>query len=134
MKIYWIDVEGGASTLFVSPTGESLLFDTGYEVGDRDAKRIFATAHAGRIAADRSCRDQPLAWRPRGWSGGALAKLIPLGKFYDHGDGVEPEDLWQGFRRAMKKVAGAKRTIVKPGRYDPLQRASRFRWYPRKGR
>ena len=43
LKITWIDVEGGASTLFVSPTGESLLFDTGYPGnGDRDAKRIFA--------------------------------------------------------------------------------------------
>jgi competence protein ComEC len=45
LKITWIDVEGGASTLFVSPTGESLLFDTGNPGnGDRDAKRIFAAA------------------------------------------------------------------------------------------
>src|SRR2546422_7140126 len=36
LEIYWIDVEGGASTLFVSPTGESLLFDTGFPGnGDR---------------------------------------------------------------------------------------------------
>ena len=27
--IYWVDVEGGAATLVVSPTGESLLVDTG---------------------------------------------------------------------------------------------------------
>ncbi len=44
LSIYWIDVEGGASTLFVSPTGESLLFDTGYPDNDRDAKRILAAA------------------------------------------------------------------------------------------
>ena len=45
LEIYWIDVEGGASTLFVAPTGELLLFDTGYTGnGDRDAKRIFAAA------------------------------------------------------------------------------------------
>src|SRR5881397_1823190 len=45
LEIYWIDVEGGASTLFVSPTGESLLFDTGFPGnGDRDAKRIYAAA------------------------------------------------------------------------------------------
>ena len=44
-EIYWIDVEGGASTLFVSPSGESLLFDTGFPGnGDRDAKRIYAAA------------------------------------------------------------------------------------------
>src|SRR6202171_6128085 len=44
LDFYWIDVEGGASTLIVSPSGESMLFDTGYEVGDRDAKRIYAAA------------------------------------------------------------------------------------------
>src|SRR5207249_12210615 len=45
LEIYWIDVEGGAATLFISPTGESLLFDTGYPGnGDRDAKRIHAAA------------------------------------------------------------------------------------------
>ena len=44
LDMYWIDVEGGAATLMVSPSGESLLFDAGWEVGDRDAKRIFAAA------------------------------------------------------------------------------------------
>jgi beta-lactamase superfamily II metal-dependent hydrolase len=42
LTIYWIDVEGGAATLFVSPSGESLLIDTGWEVDDRDAHRIVA--------------------------------------------------------------------------------------------
>ena len=41
LEIYWVDIEGGAATLFVSPTGESLLFDTGYPGnGDRDSKRL----------------------------------------------------------------------------------------------
>ena len=45
LKIYWIDAEGGAATLFVSPTGESMVFDTGFPGnGDRDAKRIYAAA------------------------------------------------------------------------------------------
>ena len=44
LDIYWVDVEGGAATLIVSPSGESMLIDTGFEVGDRDAKRIFAAA------------------------------------------------------------------------------------------
>ena len=44
LDIYWVDVEGGAATLVVSPSGESLLYDAGWEVGDRDAKRIFAAA------------------------------------------------------------------------------------------
>ena len=32
LDIYWIDVEGGAATLIVSPSGESMLIDTGFEV------------------------------------------------------------------------------------------------------
>ena len=39
LQISWIDVEGGASTLFVAPNGQSLLFDTGFPGNDdRDAK------------------------------------------------------------------------------------------------
>ena len=52
--IYWVDVEGGAATLVVSPTGQSLLVDTGFPGGDdRDAKRIFAaTQEAGLTRID----------------------------------------------------------------------------------
>src|SRR6266496_3230897 len=39
LDIYFIDVEGGAATLIVTPTGRSLLIDTGFP-GDRDAGRI----------------------------------------------------------------------------------------------
>ena len=43
LDIYSIDVEGGQATLFVSPSGESLLVDSG-NPGDRDADRIAASA------------------------------------------------------------------------------------------
>ena len=47
LDIYYIDTEGGQSTLFVGPTGESLLVDTG-NAGDRDLDRIVeALAAAG---------------------------------------------------------------------------------------
>lgn len=48
LDIYWIDVEGGAATLVVSPQGQSLLVDTGYP-GHRDADRVVqvATREAG---------------------------------------------------------------------------------------
>jgi competence protein ComEC len=39
LDVYWVDVEGGAATLFVTPAGETVLIDTGYP-GDRDADRI----------------------------------------------------------------------------------------------
>jgi len=41
--MYFIDVEGGQSTLVITPKGESILFDTGWP-GSRDADRIAAVA------------------------------------------------------------------------------------------
>ena len=45
LQVYFIDVEGGQATLFVSPSGHSMLVDTGWPDHDgRDAKRIVAAA------------------------------------------------------------------------------------------
>lgn len=54
LDIYFIDVEGGQATLLVSPSGQSLLVDTGWpEFGGRDADRISATVkRAGLSAVD----------------------------------------------------------------------------------
>jgi beta-lactamase superfamily II metal-dependent hydrolase len=118
LNIYWIDVEGGASTLFVSPTGESLLFDTGNPGnGDRDAKRIFAAAQkAGLTRIDHVVISH--------WHGDhvggleALSKMIPLGKFYDHGDGVEAAD--KARHDSYVALAGANRKILRAGDTIPL--------------
>jgi len=49
LDIYWIDVEGLASTLIVTPAGESVLVDCGWPgEGDRDPKRI---AHVAKDVA-----------------------------------------------------------------------------------
>ena len=50
LDIYWIDVEGGAATLIVAPSGESMLVDTGYETDGRDAKRIHAAAQQAGLS------------------------------------------------------------------------------------
>src|SRR5664279_4116331 len=43
LEIFFVDVEGGQSTLFVTPAGESLLIDTGWPGNAfRDANRIVA--------------------------------------------------------------------------------------------
>src|SRR5262245_12323867 len=43
--IYFIDVEGGAATLLVTPTGESILIDSGYPGNqNRDRDRILHVA------------------------------------------------------------------------------------------
>src|SRR6186997_392529 len=43
LDIYWVDAEGGGATLIVTPTGESVLIDSG-NPGGRDAGRIHKTA------------------------------------------------------------------------------------------
>lgn len=49
--IYVIDVEGGEATLFVAPSGETLLVDTGWPGFDgRDADRIATVANAAGIS------------------------------------------------------------------------------------
>src|SRR5262245_11194487 len=118
LKITWIDVEGGAATLFVSPAGESLLFDTGYpENGDRDAKRIFAAAQkAGLTKIDHLVISHWHADHVGGLE--SLSKMIPIRKFYDHGDGVEPADKER--HDLYVAIAGANRTILKAGDTIPL--------------
>jgi competence protein ComEC len=80
LDIYVIDVDGGESTLFVSPSGESLLVDAGWPGFDgRDADRIAAVAKSAGVRqidylvvthfhADHMGGVAPLAERlPRDW-------------------------------------------------------------------
>ena len=118
LSIYWIDVEGGAATLIVSPSGESLLIDAGWEVGDRDAKRIFAaTQRAGLTKIDDFILSHFHADHAGGLQG--LAKLIPIGKCFDRGDFIEPAN--QKWRDGYLSVCGSRRTIVKAGERIPLK-------------
>jgi len=96
LDIYFIDVEGGQSTLLVSPSGQSLLIDTGWagnglsesRAGDpakaRDANRIVAAAREAGISAI----DYLLIthFHPD-HDGGVieLARLMPIHHFIDHG-------------------------------------------------
>jgi competence protein ComEC len=120
LQIVWTDVEGGGSTLIVAPSGQSLLVDTGFPQNDRDAKRIFATAQAAGL------KKIDILWITHfhlDHVGGvpALAKLIPIDKFYDHGDSIEAGTP-QGAKlyEDYKAVAQGKRVLVKPGDKIPL--------------
>ena len=116
--IYWVDVEGGAATLVVSPSGESLLYDAGWENDDRDAKRIFAVARqAGVSRIDHFVLSHFHADHAGGMV--ALSKLMPFGHCYDRGDFIEPEN--QRWRDAYLSVCKDKRTILKAGDTIPLQ-------------
>ncbi len=84
LNVYFIDVEGGAATLIVTPQGESILIDNGFP-GSRDAERIHqvATAQAGLKAIDHLIITH---WHTDHYGGTArLAKLIPIHNYYDHG-------------------------------------------------
>src|SRR5882672_12066402 len=89
LEIYWIDAEGGAATLIVSPSGQSLLVDTANRTADdRDAKRIVAAAQQAGLKKI----DILLTTHFHGDHIGAmpaLAKMIPIEMYMDHGDSVE---------------------------------------------
>jgi len=117
LEMYWVDVEGGAATLIVAPSGESLLIDSGFATGDRDAKRIYAAAQqAGLKKIDFFVLSHFHADHAGGLA--ALSKLIPIGKFYAHGEDVEKEN--QQWLDSFKAASAGKYTIVKPGDKIPI--------------
>ena len=111
--IYWVDVEGGAATLVVSPTGESLLVDTGWATDDnRDATRIVAAAReAGLERIDYLVMTHFHGDHVGGLQ--ALAEMIPIGRCLDHGTNTEESN--QRWVDAYLSVCGDKRTAVEAG-------------------
>src|ERR1019366_1953682 len=122
LEIYWIDAEGGAATLIVSPSGQSMLVDTANRApDDRDAKRILAaTQQAGLKKIDilltTHFHGDHIGAMP------ALAKLIPIGMYMDHGPSVELErpNVAAAYK-AYEELAGGNRRILKPGDKIPLK-------------
>ena len=91
-EAYVIDVEGGEATLFVSPSGESLLVDTGWPGFDgRDADRILAAAkHAGIKQIDYLVITHYHADHVGGTA--QLAARLPIRHFVDHGSNVGEDE------------------------------------------
>jgi beta-lactamase superfamily II metal-dependent hydrolase len=123
LVIYFVDVEGGQSTLFITPSGQSVLVDTGWP-GDRDATRIAEIAkEAGLTRID----DLLITHYHTDHVGGVptLAAKIPIGHFFDHGETVEHDAAGQKLYDDYQKVAGpsgsAKHTIVTPGFKLPVK-------------
>lgn len=115
LDIYFIDTEGGAATLIVTPQGESLLVDSG-NPGERDPGRI---AHVARDVAKLQQIDHYITthWHSDHVGGIApLAKLIPVKHFYDHGflDPL-PEDVSAELMAAYKQTANGTQTVLHPG-------------------
>lgn len=125
LQIFFVDVEGGQATLFVTPAGQSLLIDTGWPGNDgRDADRIVAAAKKAGIRKI----DYVLVTHFHNDHVGGLPQLvarIPVGTVIDHGDNRESTDAptvkgWQAYQSLLvaKKF---KRLTVKPGDSLPIR-------------
>src|SRR5258706_5636771 len=115
LDIYFIDVEGGAATLIVTPLGESLLVDSGFP-GERDAGRI---AHVARDVAGLVQIDHYITthWH-RDHVGGipTLSKLISVKNYYDHGlPATITPDIQAEFIEAYRQTVQGKSVTLKPG-------------------
>src|SRR4051812_17951527 len=122
LEIYWIDAEGGAATLIVAPSGESMLVDTANRTpDDRDAKRIMAAAQMAGLKKI----DILLTTHFHGDHIGAmaaLAKLIPIEMYMDHGPSVElSRPQVAASYKAYEELSAGKRKSLKAGDRIPLK-------------
>jgi competence protein ComEC len=122
LDIYFVDVEGGQSTLFVSPSGQSLLVDTGWPGFEgRDAKRIAAVA---KLAGVEQIDYLLITHYHTDHAGGVpnLVAAIPVKTFVDHGTSFETtpagNKLYAEYTAALGK---ANHLVVKPGDKIPVK-------------
>lgn len=126
LDIYFIDVEGGAATLLVTPAGESVLIDAG-NPGMRDATRIHAVASgpAGLTKIDHFVNTH---WHADHFGGVApLSAMIPIVHFHDRGipDSLsEDKQYFPILIRAYREASEGKRDSLKPGDTLSLTQAS----------
>ena len=115
LDIYMIDVEGGNATLFVSPSGESLLIDTGNPSDGRDAGRLVAAARDAGLEQI----DHLITTHYHGDHIGGLAELtplIPVRHFIDHGPNQQAEGSGGRFVEGYREIYWkAMHTAVKAG-------------------
>lgn len=127
LRVYFVDVEGGQSTLFVMPSGESLLVDTG-NPGGRDVERILAVC---KIAGVTKIDNLVVTHYHTDHVGGLpdLAAKMPVGRFIDHGVNRESEAVpgggptvagWNAYQKTLAD-GHAQHLVVKPGDVLPVQ-------------
>ncbi len=122
LEIYSIDVEGGQSTLLVSPTGQSLLIDAGWPgMNHRDAGRIAAAAKAAGVhKIDYLLITHYHTDHVGGVQG--LAKRMPILNFVDHGPQTETgKDAGILFNEYTSFRDKGNHIVVKPGDTIPIK-------------
>jgi beta-lactamase superfamily II metal-dependent hydrolase len=123
LDIYVVDVEGGNASLFVSPSGESLLIDTGNggTAAVRDAGRIVEAAKdAGISQIDHLITTH---WHGDHYGGlEELASRLPIRHFIDHGANIQPAEATDAFLKTTYPALYAKgtHTVVKAGDTIPF--------------
>jgi beta-lactamase superfamily II metal-dependent hydrolase len=119
LEVYFVDVEGGQATLFVSPSGQSLLVDTGWP-GPRDAGRIAGMAKTAGV----SQIDYLVLTHYHGDHAGGvptLAGLIPIKNFVDHGPNVEEgRGTPQNYAAYLTVREKGQHILAKPGEKLPI--------------
>lgn len=119
LKVYFVDVEGGQATLFVTPEKKSLLIDTGWAGNEgRDADRIVAAAKRAGISRINYVL---VTHYHTDHVGGVpqLAARFPIDAFIDHGENRESGDAdttkgWQAYQ-ALLADHRYQRITKKPG-------------------
>jgi competence protein ComEC len=122
LDIFFIDVEGGESTLIVTAAGESLLIDAGYAGrGGRDPARILAAAREARL--DHIDYLLITHFHPDHVGGvPELASLIPIREFFDYGEPLGTDRMSIGVFRNYETVRGQHRhQQLRPGDRLPLR-------------
>jgi beta-lactamase superfamily II metal-dependent hydrolase len=120
--IYFIDVEGGQSTLLVTPEHQALLVDAGFPgFDDRDARRILAAMRDANV----SRLDYLLVTHfHQDHIGGAaaIAQQIPIDAFVDHDVLVDTDRLTMTAFQSYDPVRTSHRQIhPRPGDRLPLK-------------
>lgn len=123
LDVYWIDSEGGGSTLMVTPAGESVLIDTG-NPGGRDSARVVAAANAAGLT--RIDHVAITHWHLDHFGGAAeIAQQIPFGTLYQRAiPAGDPNGRAQSaFPVQIKpyREIAAKRMPLAPGVVVPLK-------------
>jgi beta-lactamase superfamily II metal-dependent hydrolase len=120
LDIYWIDVEGGASTLIVTPEKESVLIDSGWP-WPPSAERIYAVAtNAGLKQIDYLVTTHFHVDHFGGAAG--LSKLMPIKNIWDNGaPPADPDSPGGPFKTDDYKKIPANRKVIRPLDEIPLK-------------
>ena len=128
LDIYWIDSEGGGSTLVKTPAGEGILIDSG-NPGGRDSGRIV------KVATEQASLKQIdyfiLTHFHTDHFGGAaeISERLPIRTVYDNGipeqnpDNNPQDTRWPLLIKPYRTFKSDARRVIHPGDTLPLQQA-----------